>query len=242
MEYKELAVSGFGIGLVRRWLSVILIVFLFAAPSLAQEIHTHDDSEEDTSDPKKWVGLLGSWGRHHHIWSSSNYKGFRNRHFGMFMEWEDDPFTLLPVDVDQTLRVELRYAKLYGTFKIDEDQVVKERLVEGQPNWAKLTGHYSVSLIGVRRWVFFPNRVIRPNLHLGFGFSVMNKSIIENGTIWNFNFVGGGGLEYDLSKKWTVYGDVRWEHFSNGGQIFLTNKDVIGPESINILLGIRYML
>jgi opacity protein-like surface antigen len=114
--------------------------------------------------------------------------------------------------------------------------------VEGQPNWAKLDNHYSISLLAVRRWIFLPNRVIRPNAHLGFGFSVMNESVIENGTTWNFNFVGGGGLEYDVIKKWTVYGDVRWEHFSNGGQVYLTNKDVIGPESVNIVLGIRYLL
>jgi hypothetical protein len=242
MEYKEIVTSGFGLGLVRKCLSVLLIFFLFAAPSFGKEFHSHDDSEKGTPDQKTWVGLLGSWGRHNHIWSSSNYKGFRNRHFGVFMEWEKDPFRLLSVDMDQTLRVELRYAKLYGTFKIDDDQVVKERLVEGQPNLAKLEDHYSVSLMAVRRWVFLPKRVVRPNVHLGFGFSVMNKSVIENGTVWNFNFVGGGGLEYDLNPKWTVYGDVRWEHFSNGGQVFLTNKDVIGPESINILLGIRYVL
>ncbi len=242
MEYKKVVNRWFRIGLLRKCLSVLLIFFLFTAPSLAQELEDHVDSEKDISDQKRWVGLLGSWGRHNHVWSSSNYKGFRNRHFGIFMEWEDDPYTLLSVDMDRTLRVELRYAKLYGTFKIDDDQVVEEKLVEGEPNWVTLEDHYGVSLMAVRRWIFLPNRAVRPNLHVGFGFSVMNKSIIEDGTIWNFNFVGGGGLEYDLTKKWTVYGDVRWEHFSNGGQIFLTNKDVIGPESVNILLGIRYML
>jgi hypothetical protein len=242
MERSENVTSGFWIGLVRNGLSVLLILFLYAMPSLAQEVDGHVDSEKITPDHKTWVGFLGSWGRHHHIWSSSDYKGFRNRHFGLFMEWEDDPLKLLSVDMDRTWRVELRYAKLYGTFKIDDDQVVKERLVEGQQNWVTLDDHYSISLIGVRRWVFLPKQVIRPNVHLGFGFSVMNQSVIENGTIWHFNFVGGGGLEYDLNKKWTIYGDVRWEHFSNGGQIYLTNKDVIGPESINIVLGVRYLL
>ena len=158
------------------------------------------------------------------------------------MERGYSSLSLLSVDMDRNLRVELRYAKLYGTFKIDDDQVVEEKLVEGEPNWVTLEDHYGVSLMAVRRWIFLPNRAVRPNLHVGFGFSVMNKSIIEDGTIWNFNFVGGGGLEYDLTKKWTVYGDVRWEHFSNGGQILLANNDVIGPEAVNILLGIRYML
>jgi len=229
-------------GFVRNGVPVLLVFFLFALPLHAEEAGGQDDSKNNASDQKKWVGFLGSWGRHHHIWSSSNYKGFRNRHFGLFMEWEDDPFSLFSVDMDRTWRAELRYAKLYGTFKIDDDQVVKERLVEGQPNWAKLDNHYSISLLAVRRWIFLPNRAIRPNAHLGFGFSVMNESVIENGTTWNFNFVGGGGLEYDVIKKWTVYGDVRWEHFSNGGQVYLTNKDVIGPESVNIVLGIRYLL
>ena len=33
-----------------------------------------------------------------------------------------------------------------------------------------------------------------------------------------------------------------WEHFSNGGQIYMTNGAVIGPESLNWVFGVRFQL
>ncbi len=206
-----------------------------AAESTAGEGQSNGPATEGK---KRWIGLTGSWGGHHHLWSATDYKGYKNKTAGVFMEWETEAWVPVPVNMEHTLRLELHYQDIWGTIPLTSDQVPPEKR-NGGPYGTTLD-HYNIALLLIRRWVFFPEYFIRPNLNLGFGISVLNKTVLEDGTIHNFNFVGGGGLEADINRQWSAFMDVRWEHFSNGGQIYLTNAAVIGLESINGVFGLRY--
>ncbi|MFZ5572077.1 MAG: acyloxyacyl hydrolase [Thermodesulfobacteriota bacterium] len=225
-----------------RWLPVAFGIFLLCLMAgeavFADQAVSSDTAAAETDLKKKWAGAFGSFGKHHHIWSASDYKGYENKAFGVFMEWETGQWLPLPVDTERTLRVDLRYSRLSGTIEITEDQVPPEKRTGG-PYYTTLD-QYLVSLMAVRRWIFLPEYWIRPTLHLGFGISLLNETILEDGTLHNFNFSGGGGLEADITKQWSAFLDCSWEHFSNGGQIYLTNSACIGPESINGVFGVRY--
>jgi opacity protein-like surface antigen len=188
---------------------------------------------------KRWIGMNGSWGRSHHIWSDREYYGYRNSQFGIFYEREIDPLFSLGLNIEHTFRAEFRYATLWGRIPLSDDQVSDEEAERTDEHYMTLD-HKQVVFLGIRRWVFLPDSFIRPNLHLGFGISVTDELIIEGGTLYAFSFTGGGGIDMDVSDRWTIFSEVSWEHFSNGGQMFMTNKRVIGPESINTRFGVRY--
>lgn len=214
-------------------------ILMVVAPPGVQAEEIEKVKPEETY--KHWVGGYASFGRHSHIWSSSVYTGYKNWALGAFYEWESNPWIPLPADIiRRTWQAELHYKRLWGTIPLDEDQIPPEDR-DGPPYSTELD-HYQFALRLVRRWVFLPDYFIRPTLHLGFGMSLLNRTIIDDGTLHSFDFVGGGGVEIDLSKRWTLFADLRWEHFSNGGQIYMTNAAVIGPESLNGVFGLRYLL
>lgn len=217
-----------------KWVGLLLIVLIGDAYGKDAQL------SDETDEKKQWIGAYYSLGRHSHIWSSSVYTGYKNWTLGLFYERETDGWIPFPLDTERTWRGEFHFKKLWGTIPLDEDQIPPEDR-DGGP-YSTTLDHYQFTLQLVRRWVFLPDYWIRPNLHLGFGLSMLNKTIIEDGTLHSFNFVGGGGVEADLSDRWSIFADLRWEHFSNGGQIYLTNGAVIGPESLNWLFGLRFRL
>jgi len=217
---------------------VFCLCCLLTSSALSQE-STAENSKPDKSEGRSWWGVMGSYGRHTHIWSSSVYVGYKTWSAGAFYEWESPRLTVLPFDVGRNWRVEFRYAKLWGTIPLDPDQVTDEVRAEGPPFWTKLD-HQKISIVGVRRWIFLPDSFIRPSLFFGFGMSLLDDTIIEDGSVHNFDFVGGAGIDVDIAKRWILSGEARFEHFSNGGQIGLTNSDVIGPESLNMVLCVLY--
>lgn len=206
------------------------------------QIEEKQPAVTEAAPPKKskktWIGAYGSTGTQFHIFSANQYKGHKQNALAVFLERESGYWVPLPVETQRTYRWELRYMDISGTIEIEEVQVPKEKR-DGGPYFVTLD-HYQVALLCIRRWVFLPDYFIRPSFHLGLGFSMLDKKILEEGTRYNFNLVGGAGLEVDLSSRWTTYFDVRWEHYSNGGKMGLTDAAVIGPESINAVLGIRY--
>jgi hypothetical protein len=187
---------------------------------------------------KTWIGAYGATGTQYHIFSANQYKGHKQNALAVFLERESGYWVPLPVETQRTYRWELRYMDISGTIEIEEVQVPEDKRTGG-PYFVTLD-HYQVALLCVRRWVFLPDYFLRPSIHLGLGFSMLDNPILEEGTRYNFNLIGGGGLEMDLSPSWTAYFDVRWEHYSNGGKMGLCDAAVIGPESINAVLGIRY--
>ncbi|MBA4367805.1 MAG: hypothetical protein C0403_09225 [Desulfobacterium sp.] len=196
-----------------------------------------EQAEETTE--KRWIGMNGSWGRSNHIWSDREYYGYRNSQFGIFYEWETKPLFSLGLNIEHTYRAEFRIATLWGTIPLSDDQVSDEEAARTDEHSTTLD-HKQAVFLGIRRWVFLPDSSIRPNLHLGFGMSFTDELIIEDGTLYAFSFTGGGGIDIDISDRWTLFSEVSLEHFSNGGQMYLTNKRVIGPESLNTRFGFRY--
>ena len=211
---------------------IILLIVILATNA--------DANERDCSDRNRWVGYMhGTLGRPYHIWSAKTYDGYKNISHGIFMEWETG--ALIPESslTYQTLRLELRYIKMWGTIELKDDQVPLEEYQMGGPFYTTLD-HQRFAVTGVRRWIVFPDYSIRPSVHLGFGISWTDKPILKEGTNYNFDFVGGVGVEFDITEKLSGNIGTRWEHFSNGGAIYLTDKHVIGPESINLIVSLRH--
>lgn len=207
----------------------------------ASEIVQQNHTESKISNPgKKWVGAFGSIGTQYHIFSANQYHGYNQNTLGVFLEMESDGWVPLPVKTLRTYRWELRYCVIGGRIEIVADQIPPPKRTGG-PYYVDLD-HHQIALLGIRRWVLFPDYFLRPCLHLGLGISLLDKNILEDGTRYNFHLIGGGGLEMDLSKRWSIYCDVHWEHYSNGGKMGLTDRDVIGLESVNMVLGFRRAL
>jgi len=222
----------------------MIIFLLFACTAIAQENHKNETEDEATPPAgRRWIGMMGSYGSAMHIWSDRTYTGYENWSSGIFMEWESPRKTIFSLDIGSVWRGEMRYSKLWGTIPLSDDQLTDEELVEqAPPPYSMELDHQQITFLAVRRWIFLPDYYIRPYLELGFGISFTDKLILTDGTSFAFDFVGGGGVEIDLSKKWTLFAGCRAAHFSNGGQMYLTNKAVIGPESINGVIALRYEL
>ncbi|MBW2219033.1 MAG: acyloxyacyl hydrolase [Deltaproteobacteria bacterium] len=212
----------------------LTLLFMFVSKASAEPLYVYH------IDSKRWIGYMhGTVGRPFHIWSAKTYKGYKNVSNGIFMEWETDaliPFSQL---INHTLRIELRYLNLWGTIELKDDQVPEEEWLQGGPFYTTLN-HKRFSTTVVRRWIIFSYYYIRPTIHLGLGMSWTDKEILKEGTNYNFDFVGGFGIEFDVTNKLSGNIGARWEHFSNGGAIYFTNKRVIGPESINLLISIKH--
>lgn len=226
---------------------IAVICLLIATTATAQDkVNETADNGTDTSTCRRWIGASGSSGSAMHIWSDRTYTGYRNGSAGLFMEWESPRDTIFSLDMSSVWRGEIRYFKLWGTIPLSSDQLTDEELQayidRGEDKYFMTLDHQQLTFLVVRRWIFLPDYYIRPYLELGVGMSFTDKLILTDGTIYAFDFIGGGGVEMDVSKKWTLFAGCRAAHFSNGGQMYLTNKAVIGPESINAMFGIRYEL
>jgi len=224
-------------GIIKNRLIVLTLMFLLVSKADAVLL---DVNEKEHIESKRWIGCMhGTLGRPYHIWSAKTYDGYKNISNSVFMEWETDALISTSTLLNQTLRVEVRYLKLWGTIGLKDDQVSEEEYLQGRPFYTTLD-HKRFAITGVRRWIIFPYYPIRPSVHLGFGISWTDKSILKEGTNYSFDFVGGLGVEFDITNKLSGNIGARWEHFSNGGAIYLTNKRVIGPESINLLISIAH--
>ncbi len=221
------------------FLSTAIMWLGFFGTGVSQADQENQKTRAEGELEKRWIGLDGSWGRSHHIWSDREYFGYRNSQLGIFYEWETDPYISFGLDVEHTYKAVFRIATLWGTIPLSDDQVSDERAAQTDEHETTLD-HKQVLFLGIRRWTFLPDSFIRPNLHLGFGFSITDELIVEDGTLFAFSFTGGGGVDIDVSDRWTIFTEASWEHFSNGGQMYLTNKRVIGPGSLNARFGFRY--
>ena len=233
-------------------LGIYLIIFLiFTCTAVADENEQTATKEEaapqETSKAnRRWIGADFSHGTAMHIWSDRTYKGYENWSGGIFMEWESPRKSLWSMDIAPVWRGEVRYFRLLGTIPLSSDQLTPEELREyearGEDQYFTELDHHQITFLAIRRWVFMPDSDFRPFLELGLGMSFTDKLILTDGTIYAFDFIGGGGFLFDINPRWSGYIAARAAHFSNGGQMYLTNKQVIGPESISWVLGIRYEL
>lgn len=146
----------------------------------------------------------------------------------------------------ESLLLELRFSRIWGRdIPLAQDQVSKETWEASQRTGKKPTtdwDHYQLGLTPYYRLYAPVNRDLRFYLEMGLGLACLNKPLIDEGTKWNFLISGGLGLDWKIYKI-PFYSFVRFEHFSNGGKLWkegLTDKRVIGPESMILGLGIRF--
>jgi hypothetical protein len=222
----------------RRWMIQWLCGYVFFATILSDALPSEPvGSDGDAKD--SWAGFYVSRGISHRFWSIKNYKGYENNTLGLFEEWEMARWTSSIIPCMASVRGELRYMDLFGTIELVEKQVPLEKC-DGGPYLKDLSSLWQIAALCVPRLVLFPNSVFRPSLHAGVGLSVLNDKILENGTIYNYNLLAGCGFEVDFLRQWSMLADIRLEHFSNGGRMYLTNRAVIGLESVSGMIGLRH--
>jgi hypothetical protein len=216
-----------------------MVIPIVMTPVFSNDQMKAEDSIINEQERKQWFGFTGSTGKQFQFASDREYTGYRNSQAGVFLEWETGSLIPLPVDTERTLRLEFRYAYLWGTIPLSDDQVPEE-VREQEDSHSTALDHHQVSVLAIRRWIFLPTRIAQPYVLLGLGMSITHKRILEEGSIYAFNFSAGGGVDINLNKRWSLFTEVSLEHFSNGGEWGLTDDAVIGPESINGRLGLRY--
>ena len=215
-----------------------LVCFVLGAAVFGNACRAEDAPLTERQPARRWIGGYAARGAHHHLWSAGEYFGYENAAAAGFLEWPTAWSIPLPIRNEQTVRTELRYEYLWGTIPLHENQV-PEAERHGGPYSTTLANHQIACLL-VRRFVFLPDHMFRPALHLGGGLSVLDHKILKEGTLYNFNLLGGCGTEVDLTGEWSAFVDARWEHFSNGGRMRLTDAAVIGLESVSAVVGLRH--
>ena len=222
----------------RKVWSICFAVGLLAGIGILGTARAEETNSEAAVKAKIWYGAYFSDGTTMRLWSVKEYKGYRPQRLGVFREAEIGDGTHPTIPWRWSSRYELVCERLSGDIELVEDQVPPAERTGG-PYMKSLDGLWQLAALWVPRVVFMPDWPVRPSLHAGIGASMMNKKILEDGTYYNFNFVGGAGLEADITKLWSIFADCRLQHYSNGGAMSLTDKAVIGLESISYVIGVR---
>ncbi|MDD4872292.1 MAG: acyloxyacyl hydrolase [Kiritimatiellae bacterium] len=222
----------------RRWMMRWLYGCVFFGTMFSVALPS-EAVESDGGAKDRWAGFYVSHGISHRFWSTKNYKGYENNTLGLFEEWETTRWTSSIIPYMASVRGELRYMDLLGTIELLEKQVLPEGR-DGGPYLKNLSSLWQIAVLCVPRLVFFPNSSFRPSFHAGIGLSLLNDKVLDDGTRYNFNLLTGCGLEIDFFRQWTMLADIRLEHFSNGGLMYLTNRAVIGMESVSGVIGLRH--
>ena len=216
-----------------------LLLGCLAAPSPASA----DVAERDANGARvEAYGFYASRGQALRIWARKRYSGYEPTCAGAFIERVIGEPVILAMPSQVRLRVEFRHERLAGTIALFEDQVAPAKRDGGEPYLKELDGNWNLAGLFVPRLVLFPSWPVRPTLHAGFGLSWLNRRVLDEGTHYNYNLLAGLGMEADMTARWMLFADCRWEHYSNGGRMYLTNRAVIGIESVNAVVGIRRSL
>jgi len=191
-----------------------------------------------SEEPGDWLGYFFSYGQPHQLWSIKQYDGYETMAVGIFREWVSNPNPIGPIPFSRHWRAFAKVEHFYGDVELAPGQVPLAQQ-DGGPYYAHLD-HYQLAFLLSRRWVLGPRWKIHPTANLGAGLSIMNDKMIEDGTLHNYNLEAGYGLEWNITHGWVANADVEYKHFSNGGRMYLSDKDVIGPEDVNLLVSLRH--
>lgn len=143
---------------------------------------------------------------------------------------------------------EFRLSRIWGKgIEISQDQVsqevwdrAKQEGHDPRVDW----DHYLIGVLPSYRFYYPLSKAVRFYFEGGVGMTLLNKPLIEGGTIWNFLISGGIGL--DCKFKTPFYSFLKFEHISNGGNTWngLTSNPVrvIGPEGLVFGIGTRFSL
>jgi hypothetical protein len=143
---------------------------------------------------------------------------------------------------------EFRLSRIWGKgIELSQDQVSPEVWDKAQQEGKYPTvdwDHYLIGVLPSYRFYYPLSKAVRLYFEGGLGMTLLNKPLIEGGTIWNFLISGGFGL--DCKFKTPFFTFIKFEHISNGGNTWNTFTSnpvrVIGPEGLVFGLGTRFSL
>jgi len=224
----------------------VLLVFLSFGFFKSAEAESDPPVTEPKTQPQNLLAAL-HYGYPMRIWSDRLYSPFQLVTLSLAYEKEYGlwPFAKNP-ELAKSFLLEFRLSRIWGTgIEVSHDQVSQEAWERARQEGRNPTvdwDHYLIALIPYLRFYYPLSKEIRMYFEAGLGFSLLNKPLIEDGTIWNFHFSGGFGLDFKF--KIPFYTFLKLEHFSNGGDAWdgFTDKQVIGPETLVFGLGMRFSL
>jgi hypothetical protein len=226
----------------------LFIILVFTTFVFCQLAGAESDlpGTESVTHPKS-LSLELHYGTPFHIWSDRLYSNFQLATLSLTYEKESGlwPFTSNK-ELTKSFLLEFRLSHIWGKdIELDQDQVSQETWDRAKQEGRNPTvdwDHYQIALIPYYRFYYPLSKEIRIFFEGGFGFSLLNKPLIEDGTAWNFIISGGLGLDFKF--KTPFYTFLKLEHFSNGGDanLGITDKRVVGPESLVFGIGMRFPL
>lgn len=230
------------------WILIFVFLLLFLFPAFCQgaEAESSFPVNESATNPSG-LSITFQYGTPFHIWSDRLYTPFQLATLSLTYEKESGlwPFTKNPKLVKSFL-LELQLTRIWGNgIGLDEDQVSQETWDKAVQEGREPTvdwDHYQIALVPYYRFYYPLSKTVRLYFEAGFGFALLNKPLIEDGTVWNFLITAGFGLNFQYKIPFNI--SLKWQHFSNGGDanLGITNQRVVGPETLMFGLGIRFPL
>jgi hypothetical protein len=219
---------------------------------LAGFLHSPASEPPEGTSPHPQKSLLFNlqYGWPAKYFSEKLYSNFNTLSLNMAYEKECGVIPLpAGVRLSESLLLEFRLLKIWGNgIPLHNDQVSEEKLAQARRRGNEPTTNWDTYQIGLTPYyrIYCPiTKNIRPYFELGAGFTWLMEELIENGTRWNFSLYTGVGTDFKL---WNLplYAFFRLEHFSNGmklwSQIGLSDRRLIGPETMVLGIGFRYPL
>ncbi len=240
---KSSAQQNWSAWLIKLFLVLVVYPLVFCLPAKAE---TSPPVTEPVVNPGSLLVSFG-YGTPFHMWSERLYSNFQLATFSFTYEKESGlwPFTNNK-ELVKSFLLELQLSRIWGKgIELDQDQVSQETWDKAVQEGRRPTvdwDHYQIALVPYYRFYYPLSKVIRLYFEAGFGLALLNKTLIEDGTIWNFLITGGLGLDFKFKIPFNI--SLKLQHFSNGGdaQLGITDKRVIGPENLIFGFGMRFPL
>lgn len=167
--------------------------------------------------------LVGQAGQDFHLFSKQEYHGYRNAALALVVSpegWKGFGF-------------EVRAEYLWGTIRLGPDQTPPDWDGTG-PKTTQLD-HWMAGLMPLWRGRIWKGLEFEG----GLGVTWLDRRILAGGTRWNFLLMAGFRWRFAGGEHPLAVG-LRFEHFSNGGDIGFTDDEVIGLESLALAVSWRF--
>jgi hypothetical protein len=235
----------------QNWSARLIILFLtLVFCSLVSyppaEAETGSTVNEPAANPRS-LSVSLEYGTPFHLWSERLYSNFQLATLSLTYEKESGlwPFTKNK-ELVKSFLLEFQLSRIWGKgIELEQDQVSQETWDRAVQEGRRPTvdwDHYQIALVPYYRFYYPLSKITRLYIEAGFGLALLNKTLIEDGTIWNFLITGGLGLDFKYKIPFSI--SLKLQHFSNGGdaQLGITDKRVIGPENLMFGFGMRFPL
>ena len=221
-----------------------LVTFLSPLPFACAD---SGQSAEAQGGPSKSFLVSLEYGWPAHFLSHQKYPNFQAVTLLLSREWEYASL-IIPKKHGfvESLLAEFRLSKIWGkNIPLMLDNVSPESMEKAQREGRWPTAdwdHYLAGMTGFYRLYYPLSGKLRPYAEVGVGLALLDKPLVDNGTIWNFSMMAGLGIEREICKI-PFYVVFRAEHYSNGAQLwnkFGFRKGNIGVETLAVGLGVRF--